>query len=288
MEEFPLYERVSDVVILSDVHLGTYGCHARELVHYLRGIRPRILVLNGDIIDGWQFSKRYWPTAHHQVIIEIMRLMQEGTTVYYLTGNHDEMLRRFSDLHLGNFHLADKLVLEMDGKKAWIFHGDVFDLSVNTSKSLAKFAGKSYDYLILMNRAVNWCLEKMGKEKVSVSKKIKAGVKKAVKYISDFEEIAAKHAIDQGYDFVICGHIHQPGIRKIEHEGKSVTYMNSGDWVENLTALEYLNGVWKIVEFRAPKSNTQEKAHAPRVIYRRADTAQAVFAMLYTQASQSL
>lgn len=288
MEEFPLYERVSDVVILSDVHLGTYGCHARELVHYLRGIRPRILVLNGDIIDGWQFSKRYWPTAHHQVIIEIMRLMQEGTTVYYLTGNHDEMLRRFSDLHLGNFHLADKLVLEMDGKKAWIFHGDVFDLSVNTSKSLAKFAGKSYDYLILMNRAVNWCLEKMGKEKVSVSKKIKAGVKKAVKYISDFEEIAAKHAIDQGYDFVICGHIHQPGIRKIEHEGKSVTYMNSGDWVENLTALEYLNGVWKIVEFRAPKSNTQEKALAPRVIYRRADTAQAVFAMLYTQASQSL
>ena len=217
-----------------------------------------------------------------------MRLMQEGTTVYYLTGNHDEMLRRFSDLHLGNFHLADKLVLEMDGKKAWIFHGDVFDLSVNTSKSLAKFAGKSYDYLILMNRAVNWCLEKMGKEKVSVSKKIKAGVKKAVKYISDFEEIAAKHAIDQGYDFVICGHIHQPGIRKIEHEGKSVTYMNSGDWVENLTALEYLNGVWKIVEFRAPKSNTQEKALAPRVIYRRADTAQAVFAMLNTQASQSL
>jgi UDP-2,3-diacylglucosamine pyrophosphatase LpxH len=244
--------RNAAIVIISDVHLGTYGCHAAELVLYLQSIKPEILVLNGDIIDGWQFSKRYWPATHHQVLQELMRLIAEGTTVYYLTGNHDEILRKFSDLNLGNFHLADKLVLRLDGKLAWIFHGDVFDLSVNTGKSLAKVAGKSYDYLILLNRAINWMLEKIGREKISISKKIKASVKKAVKFIGDFEEIAAQHAIEQGYDYVICGHIHQPQIRRIEQASGSVLYLNSGDWIENLTALEYTNGEWSIYEYEAP------------------------------------
>lgn len=241
--------RQVDLVVISDVHLGTYGCHANELVSYLRSIQPKVLVLNGDIIDGWAFSKRYFPAAHHQVLLEVMRLLSKGTRVYYLTGNHDEMLRRFSDLNLGEFHLADKLVLELDGRKAWIFHGDVFDLSVNTGKWLAKVAGKSYDYLILINRAFNWILDKFGKEKVSISKKIKAGVKKAVKFVGDFEQIAAKHAIDQEYDYVICGHIHQPQKREIKIDGKSVMYLNSGDWIENLTALEYNKGEWRIYEY---------------------------------------
>jgi len=241
--------RPVDLVVISDVHLGTYGCHANELVTYLRGIKPGVLVLNGDIIDGWAFSKRYFPASHHQVLMEVMRLLSKGTKVYYLTGNHDEMLRRFSDLELGDFHLADKLVLEIDGKKAWIFHGDIFDLSVNTGKWLAKIAGKSYDYLILLNRAVNFMLEKMGKEKVSISRKIKAGVKQAVKFVGDFEEIAAKHAVEQNYDYVICGHIHQPQQRKITIGTKSVTYLNSGDWIENLSALEYYQGKWSIYKY---------------------------------------
>jgi UDP-2,3-diacylglucosamine pyrophosphatase LpxH len=241
--------RPVDLVVISDVHLGTYGCHASELVTYLRGIKPGVLVLNGDIIDGWAFSKRYFPASHHQVLMEVMRLLSKGTKVYYLTGNHDEMLRRFSDLELGDFHLADKLVLEIDGKKAWIFHGDIFDLSVNTGKWLAKIAGKSYDYLILLNRAVNFVLEKMGKEKVSISRKIKAGVKQAVKFVGDFEEIAAKHAVEQNYDYVICGHIHQPQQRKITIGNKSVTYLNSGDWIENLSALEYHQGQWSIYKY---------------------------------------
>ena len=140
-------------------------------------------------------------------------------------------------------------MLELDGRKAWIFHGDVFDLSVNTGKWLAKIAGKSYDYLILFNRAINWILEKFGQEKVSISKKIKASVKKAVKYVGDFEEIAAQHAIEQGYDFVICGHIHQPQHRIIEQNGKKVTYLNSGDWIENLTSLEYNHGEWTVYRY---------------------------------------
>jgi UDP-2,3-diacylglucosamine pyrophosphatase LpxH len=248
-KEFKSTSRHVDVVVISDVHLGTYGCHASELVAYLRSIKPEILVLNGDIIDGWAFSKRYFPQAHHQVLLEIMRLLSKGTRVYYLTGNHDEILRRFSDLSLGDFHLVDKLILTIDGKKAWIFHGDVFDLSINKGKWLAKIAGKSYDYLILLNRAINWCLEKVGRDKLSISKNIKAGVKKAIKFVNDFEEIAAQHAIEQEYNFVICGHIHQPQMREIHHNGKSVTYLNSGDWVENLTALEYAYGKWTIYRY---------------------------------------
>ena len=271
--------RPVDLVVISDVHLGTYGCHADELIQYLRSIQPRILIMNGDIIDGWQFSKRYWPAAHHQVFVEVMRLLSSGTKVYYLTGNHDEMLRRFSDLHLGNFTLADKLILEIDGKKAWIFHGDVFDLSVNTGKWLAKIAGKSYDYLILLNRAINWVLEKTGREKVSISKKIKAGVKKAVKFVNDFEQIAAEHAIDQGYDYVICGHIHQPARRVIENSKGSVEYLNSGDWIENLTALEYNNKKWEIVEFAQLFANKRVKFTEKQVKQAFAD-AQSVYAIL--------
>jgi UDP-2,3-diacylglucosamine pyrophosphatase LpxH len=241
--------RKVDLVVLSDVHLGTYGCHANELVAYLRSINPKLLVLNGDIIDGWAFSKSYFPASHHQVLLEVMRLIARGTQVYYITGNHDEMLRKFSDMHLGHFHLVDKLVLELDGRKAWIFHGDVFDLSVNTGKWLAKIGGKSYDYLIVLNRMINWMLAKLGREKVSISKKIKASVKKAVKFAGDFEQIAAKHAIEQGYDFVVCGHIHQAQIREISTTEGSVTYLNSGDWVENLTALEYNKGEWKLYHY---------------------------------------
>jgi UDP-2,3-diacylglucosamine pyrophosphatase LpxH len=238
--------RKVDLVIISDVHLGTYGCHANELVHYLRSIKPKTLVLNGDIIDGWAFSKSYFPAAHHQVLLEIMRHITGGCKVFYLTGNHDEMLRKFSDLNIGQFHLVDKLVLKLDGKRAWIFHGDVFDLSVNTGKWLARIGGKSYDYLIVLNRMINWVLMKMGKEKVSISKKIKASVKKAVSFVSDFEDIAAKHAIEQGYDYVVCGHIHQAQKREITNEKGSVLYLNSGDWVESLTALEYNKGDWRI------------------------------------------
>ena len=135
-------KRTLDVVVLSDIHLGTYGCHAKELVNYLKSISPQLLILNGDVIDGWQFSKSYFPTAHMQVIKEILDLLSRGTRVVYITGNHDEILRRYSDLALGNFQLTDKLVIEMNGEKTWIFHGDVFDATTKGSaKIIAKLGG---------------------------------------------------------------------------------------------------------------------------------------------------
>lgn len=252
-------KRIVDIVVLSDVHLGTYGCHAKELLAYLSTIKPRTLILNGDIVDIWQFRKSYFPKPHLKVVKKILDFASKGTTVYYITGNHDEMLRKFSDTCMGNFYIADKVVLELHGKKAWFFHGDVFDNSVNHAKWIAKLGGIGYDYLILLNRLVNWGLVKIGKEPYSLSKKIKSGVKKAVKFISDFERTAAELAIENNYDYVICGHIHEPKIEKIINKKGAVTYLNSGDWIENLTALEYNKKRWKLYEHKTEINIKEEE-----------------------------
>ncbi|NER13410.1 UDP-2,3-diacylglucosamine diphosphatase [Leptobacterium flavescens] len=246
-------KRKIETVVISDVHLGTYGCHADELLSYLSSINPKKLILNGDIIDIWQFRKRYFPKSHLRVIKKIIDLSTKGTEVFYITGNHDEMLRKFSDITMGNIHVLDKLVLEMDGKKAWFFHGDVFDASVHHTKWIAKLGGWGYDFLILLNRLINWWLVKLGREKYSLSKKIKNSVKKAVKYINDFEKVAADLAIENGYKYVVCGHIHQPEmVRKVNKNGTCL-YLNSGDWVENLTSLEYHNKRWELYHYSEDK-----------------------------------
>jgi UDP-2,3-diacylglucosamine pyrophosphatase LpxH len=241
-----MQKRKVDMVVISDVHLGTYGCHATALLQYLNSIEPGLIVLNGDIIDIWQFRKRYWPKSHMLVIKKIFEFLSAGVPIYYLTGNHDEMLRRFSGLQLGNFYLKDKLVIELDGKKAWLFHGDVFDVTMRYSKWLAKLGAIGYDTLILINSLVNWVSERMGRGKISLSKKIKDSVKTAVKYINDFEKVAADLAIDNQYAYVVCGHIHQPAQRAISNQKGSTIYLNSGDWIENLTALEYHEGAWQV------------------------------------------
>jgi UDP-2,3-diacylglucosamine pyrophosphatase LpxH len=179
-----------------------------------------------------------------------MHLLSEGTRVVYITGNHDEMLRRYSDIQMGNFQLTDKLVMEMNGKKIWFFQGDVFDSTTKGSaKIIAKLGGKGYDLLILLNRLVNAILKVFGQEKMSLSKKIKNGVKKAVSWIQDFEQTAAELAIEKKYDYVICGHIHQPQKRTIQSKNGEVIYLNSGDWIENLTALELEAGEWNIYQY---------------------------------------
>jgi len=239
-------KRKLDLVVISDVHLGILGCHAKELLYYLNSIQPKKLILNGDIIDIWQFRKSYFPRFHMEVIKKIIDMSENGTEVIYITGNHDEMLRKFSNMKIGNFSIVDKLVLELDGKKAWFFHGDVFDLSIQNAKWIAKLGGWGYTVLILFNRFLNWTLAKMGKKRYSLSKKIKDSVKNAVKFISDFEKTVSELAIENGYKYVICGHIHQPKmIRKTTKNGTCL-YLNSGDWIENLTSLEYKDKRWAL------------------------------------------
>lgn len=242
--------RKPQIAVISDVHLGTYGCRAKELHRYLKSIDPEILVLNGDIIDIWQFSKKYWPASHMKVVRQLLRFVQKGKRVVYITGNHDEMLRKFEGFELGNFSITNKMVLNLDnGKKAWFFHGDVFDVCMQHSKWLARLGAIGYDALILINSAANWISKKFGGGRISLSKKIKNSVKSAVSFIGDFEETCAEIAIRNKYDYVVCGHIHHPEIRTITNQQGSVYYLNSGDWVENLSALEFEDGTWSIVYY---------------------------------------
>ncbi len=245
-------KRPVDVVVLSDLHLGTYGSRAKEVAIYLRSVAPQMLILNGDIIDIWQFSKHYFPATHFEVIKEITQMMSNGTRVIYITGNHDETLRRYSGLDLGNFQLTDKLVIEINNKMTWVFHGDVFDNTTKGSaKVLAKLGSSGYGLLIVLNRFINKCLRLLGQERISLSKRVMAGVNKAVAKVNDLETIAAELAIEKKYDYVICGHIHQPAKKTITTEKGKVVYLNSGDWIEHLTALEYCNNDWHLYEYDA-------------------------------------
>ena len=244
-------KRKIDILVLSDIHLGTFGCHAKELLHYLKTIKPKTVILNGDIIDIWQFNKRYWPKSHMKVVKHLMAWMSKGVKIYYVTGNHDEMLRKFVGFKMGSFKIVNKVILELDNNtKAWVFHGDVFDVTMQHSKWLAKLGAVGYDTLILINRVVNFVSEKIFRRgKLSLSKKIKNSVKSAVKFINNFEQTAADIAISNHYDFVVCGHIHQPEMREISNEHGKVMYLNSGDWIENLSALEYVEGEWSVYRF---------------------------------------
>jgi UDP-2,3-diacylglucosamine pyrophosphatase LpxH len=252
-------KRKLKLAVLSDIHLGTYGCQAKAVNKYLKSIEPEILVLNGDIIDIWQFSKHYWPKSHMKVVQRIFKMLGNGTKIYYLTGNHDEMLRKFTDFNLGNLEVLNKLVLELDGKKAWFFHGDVFDITMKHSKWLAKLGAVGYDFLIILNSVANFISEKiLRRGRLSFSQKVKQGFKSAIKFIDDFEETAVQVAIEKKYDYVVCGHIHHPIIKKFPTDYGTVTYLNSGDWVENLTALEYNNGNWSLYHHIIEPETEQE------------------------------
>jgi UDP-2,3-diacylglucosamine pyrophosphatase LpxH len=194
-----------------------------------------------------------------KVVQRIFKMLANGTEVYYLTGNHDELLRKFSDFKIGRLQILNKLVLNLNGKTAWFFHGDVFDVTMKHSRWLAKLGAIGYDTLILINSFVNWISNKLGKGKLSLSKKIKNGVKAAVKFINDFEQTAIEIAIEKHYDYVVCGHIHQPAIKLVQTEKGQTTYLNSGDWIENLTALEFTNNQWKLFSYKDAEDISDNK-----------------------------
>ncbi len=239
-------KRKIKVSVISDLHLGTYGCKAPQILDYLQGINPGILVLNGDIVDGWQFTRSYFPASHLKVVRQIIKMMEEGTRVIYVAGNHDEVMRRFSGIKLGNFSFVNKVVLNMDGKKSWIFHGDVFDVFMHHSKWLARLGAQGYGILTIINKLVNGFLAFFGKKRLSISKSIKQRVKGSGQAISRFERTVGGLGVEKGYDYAICGHIHTPADKTINTEKGQIRYLNSGDWVEHMTALEYENGEWDL------------------------------------------
>jgi UDP-2,3-diacylglucosamine pyrophosphatase LpxH len=228
-------------------------CQAEELMAYLSSINPKKLILNGDIIDIWQFNKQCFPPSHLRILKKITSMASTGTEVIYITGNHDGMIPKLSKSLIGNISIRDKLILELDGKKAWFFHGDVFDVFILHIKWFSKLGSPGFGLLLQINRIINWFLSKLGKEKYSLANKIKKSGKSEVKYIENFERTASGIAIDKGYDYVVCGHIHKPKKEIFETRNGKCTYLNSGDWVEHLSALEYSFKRWKIYNYSHDK-----------------------------------
>lgn len=242
-------QRPVKVIVISDVHLGTFGCHAQELLNYLQSVHPEILIINGDFIDGWQFKRSYFPAQHIQVLYEVMRKAMKGTKVYYLAGNHDEFIRKFTPFFSGNLYLRNQLDLELEGKRYLFFHGDVFDFSIHMSPLLAKLGGVGYDHLIRLNTFINKVRTRLGLARVSFAHNVKYKFKNAIRFIQSFEEEAISFALSRKVDFVVCGHIHIPCIREVVEGLNRLTYMNSGDWIENLSVLEYVNSNWSLYTY---------------------------------------
>jgi len=181
-----------------------------------------------------------------KVVKRLLTFLSKKTEVVFIPGNHDELFRKFVGTKIGRLSIKNKVTLELEGERVWIFHGDAFDVTMQHSRWLVKLGAVGYDLLILMNAALNAFLLASGRSRISFSARIKASVKKAVSYVNSFEQTVADIAHDQGFDTVICGHIHQPADKLLDCKTKSIRYLNSGDWIENLTALEYNQGAWSL------------------------------------------
>ncbi len=247
--------REVDLVILSDVHLGTRSCKAEQLDRYLAGVRPRELVLNGDILDLREIRKGYWPESHTRVVQRVLAYAGEGSSVFYVTGNHDEVLRRFSRFHTGSIQLVDGLERTLDGKRTWIVHGDAIERTMGVPRLLRSTGCVVYHLLRGIERQANRLRRTLGMRPSVLVRKVKR-LKSALAHIARYEETCARIAAERGFHRVVTGHIHYPNRRDIACGDASVEYLNSGDWVDSLSALEYHQGAWSIVrtEERLPAS----------------------------------
>jgi UDP-2,3-diacylglucosamine pyrophosphatase LpxH len=222
-------------IFISDLHLGTPGCQADALLDFLKEHESDYLYLVGDIIDGWQLRRRwYWPQAHNDVIQKLLRKARKGTRVIYVPGNHDEFARHFLDHHFGGIEVVDQAVHKTaDGRQLWVIHGDYFDAVVQQAKWLAYVGDYLYEFTLKLNRYLNNMRGRLGLPYWSLSAYLKHKVKKALNYVTDFENAVAHEAEKHGYQGVVCGHIHRAEIRDVN----GVLYCNDGDWVESRSAL---------------------------------------------------
>jgi UDP-2,3-diacylglucosamine pyrophosphatase LpxH len=235
-------------VILSDVHLGTTDCRAAEVNHFLKHVRCEKLILNGDIIDGWQLRRSgSWTKAHSRFVRIVLKMLEKrDTQIVYLRGNHDDILARFLPLQFENLQIVEQHIHEGVDRRYLVIHGDVLDAVTMKMVWLSHLGDFGYQLLMRLNRLYNRYRAWRGREYYSISKAIKARVKEAVNFISKFEEQISALARQQGCTGVMCGHIHTAADKLIG----DIHYLNSGDWVESLTALvEHHDGRFELIEF---------------------------------------
>ncbi|WP_297097775.1 UDP-2,3-diacylglucosamine diphosphatase [uncultured Draconibacterium sp.] len=243
--------RKPDIVVVSDFHLATHACKAAEIHKYLKSILPKQLILNGDIIDAWRFSRNYFPKAHLKVVRQLIKMMEKGTEVVYITGNHDEFLRELGNTTMGKLRIVDQITLHLNNQKTLIFHGDLIDSVIHKAKWLAKVGAAAYGFVSLFNQLLNFVLKRLHIDDIVLYKWLKQlfGAPNTDK--SRFETKLAKLAYDKNVDLIICGHTHRAVDKMLRYNNRSIRYINTGDWVENFTAAEFENGTWNLCNYAA-------------------------------------
>jgi len=255
--------REIEVAVISDIHLATHACKPKKVLKYLKSIQPKTLVLNGDIIDSWRFSRNYFPKPQLKVIRQLIKMMEKGVQVFYITGNHDEFLRKFSQTQIGNLRIINQLILDLNGTKTWIFHGDIFDNIIHKNKWLAKLGAATYGMLTMLNQLVNRFLIGIGKPEIMIYKSIKKYTARENINLSTFETAIGNAALKQGYNTVICGHTHIPKQKNLTISGQKIQYLNCGDWVEHFTAAEYYNSNWNLYYYNDPDDEFADDLDVP-------------------------
>ena len=236
-------------IFISDLHLGSKGCQSSMLLDFLRNTRSDYLYLVGDIIDGWRLkNKWFWPQEHNDVVQKILRKARHGTKVYYISGNHDELVRKFVPINLGEVNIVNETIhITADNKKLLILHGDKFDAIIRVAPWLAHLGDYAYDFALWTNVTLNKIRKRLGYKYWSLSKFLKLKVKKAVSYINRYEEVVANYAFKKNMNGVVCGHIHHASDKIIG----DVHYYNDGDWVENCSALvEHFDGKLELIYWK--------------------------------------
>jgi UDP-2,3-diacylglucosamine pyrophosphatase LpxH len=235
-------------LFLSDTHLGTRGCQARELLDFLRTYDADNIYLVGDIIDGWRLrSGWYWPQEHNDVVQKLLRKVRKGARLVYVPGNHDEFLRDYLGSNFGGIEICDRVIHEAaDGKRFLVIHGDEFDIVVRHARWLALLGDGAYMFALFLNTYLNAARRRLGFSYWSLSAWAKLKVKNAVSFISRFEEFLSAEARRHDVDGVICGHIHHAALRDMS----GILYVNTGDWVESCTAVvEHYGGTLELVRW---------------------------------------
>ena len=233
-------------LFISDVHLGSKSAKAEFLIDFLRHHDADRIFLVGDIVDGWRLKRSWhWPQAHNDVVQKLLRKARKGTGIVYIAGNHDEFLRSFQGVHFGGVVVADRAIhVAADGRRYLVIHGDQFDGVVHSIRWLAYLGDRAYDVAIIVNRVVARVRRSLGLSYWSFSSWAKVRVKKAVNFISAFQEIVVEEARRSDVDGVICGHIHHAVIEEMD----GIRYVNTGDWVESCTAVaEHFDGTMEII-----------------------------------------
>lgn len=235
-------------IFLSDVHLGTEDCKIDEVNHFLKHTHCEKLVLNGDIIDGWSLARRGgWNEQHTRFVrLVLKKIEKQDIDVIYLRGNHDDVLTRFLPLFFGKLRIVNEHIHENKRGNYLVVHGDGFDAVTMNHKWLAVLGDIGYQTLLRLNRVYNNYRAWRGKEYFSLSKAIKSRVKSAVSFVGKYEEQLQSFADKRNCCGIICGHIHTPDNKMMG----DIHYLNSGDWVESLSALvEYEDGRFEVFDY---------------------------------------